>query len=195
MKEFSGYKEAATAAKNTGAKKLPKGAYAAKILGVKLEEEKYLLTVQFDLTDGEFKDWFQKQFEANTDENKKYKGTVKIWLPKEDGTEKDQWTKNTFARWTNALEESNSGYHWDWDEKKWKGKKIGLVFGETGTIISGKKVVYTEVHYPVAVGEIKDIKPESIKFKSKNGYDTTPEKADGSADFMAVEGDMAELPF
>ena len=196
MKQFDGFDKAKENAKNTGVKKLPKGAYAAKILGVKLEEEKNLLTVQFDLTEGDYKDWFQKQFEANTNENKKYKGTVKIWLPKEDGSEKDQWTKNAFARWTNALEDSNEGYHWDWDEKKWKNKKIGLVFGETGTIIDGKPVVYTEVHFPVALKEVKNVKPEDIKLKAKNGYGTVPTNADGNADFMAVSGDIQEeLPF
>jgi len=194
MKEFSGYQEAKEKAKYTGGKKVPKGAYAAKILGVKLEEERNLLTVQYDLTEGEFKDFFQKQYEENKDDNKKYKGVVKIWLPKEDGSEKDQWTKNAFARWTNSLEESNEGYHWDWDEKKWKNKKIGLVFGETGTVIDGKDVVYTEVHFPIPLKDVKDYKVDSIKFKAKNGYGKAANSSTG--DFMATSPDLQdELPF
>jgi len=195
MKAFDGFDKAKEAARNAGGKKLPKGAYAAKILGVKLEEEKNLLTVQFDLTEGEYKDWFQKQFDENTSENKKYKGQVKIWLPKDDGSEKDQWTKNSFAKWTNALEDSNDGYHWDWDEKKWKGKKIGLVFGETGNVIDGKEVVYTEVHFPIALKDVKDYKVESIKMKTKNNYGQA-KTSSGSTDFMNVpEGLESELPF
>lgn len=197
MKQFSGYEDAKETAKNTGNKKLPKGAYAAKILGVKLEEEKLMLTLQFDLTEGEYKDFFQKQFEANTSENKKYKGTVKIWLPKDDGSEKDQWTKNAFAKWTNALEDSNKGYHWDWDEKKWKDKKIGLVFGETGNVIEGKEVVYTEVHFPIALSEVKDYKVDSIKLKAKNGYTGKGASTPASGEtFISVTPDVQdELPF
>ena len=51
------------------------------------------------------------------------------------------------------------------DETKWKNKKIGLVFGETGTVIDGKKIVYTEVHYPIATDKVKDVDPAKIKFK------------------------------
>ena len=195
MKPFNGYKEAQEEVKNAGGAKLPVGAYEGKILGVKLNEEKGFLTVQFDITSGEYKDFFQKKFEADKDENKKYKGQTRIYLPKDDGSEKDGWTKKTFANWTNSLEESNKGYTWDWDETKWKNKKIGLVFGSTGTVIDGKNVVYTELHYPIPVDKIKEVDVSKIKFKAKNGYKAS-NSADGSTDFMNVpEGLEAELPF
>ena len=62
-------------------------------------------------------------FESNTSEDKKWKGKATIYCPKDDGSEKDEWTRKNFARWTNAFEDSNPGYKWDWDEKKLKGKK------------------------------------------------------------------------
>lgn len=193
MKPFEGYKEATETVKNAGGAKLPKGGYKGVILGVKHDEANNVLIVQFDITEGEYKDFFKKQFDANTSENKKYKGQTRIYLPKDDGSESDTWTKNTFARWTTSLEESNKGYVWDWDETKWKGKKIGLVFGETGTNIEGKNVVYTELHYPVAIDKVKDVKPEKIKFKAKKGYKAD---ANGSSDFVNVSpSDEAELPF
>lgn len=193
MKPFNGFEEAKEAAKRTGSSKLPKGAYVAEILGAKIDEAKNVLIVQFDIAEGEYKGFFQKQFNENTTENKKYKGQTRIYLPKDDGSEQDGWTKKTFANWTNSLEDSNKGYHWDWDEAKWKGKKIGLVFGETGTNIDGKNIVYTEVHYPCAVDKVKDVKPETIKFKAKKGYTAN---SDGSTNFMAVSPEIAEeLPF
>lgn len=195
MKPFSGYEEAKEKAKSMGSAKLPKGAYQAKILGAKLDEEHNVLIVQYDITEGEYKDFFQKQFNENASENKKYKGQSRLYLPKEDGSEQDTWTKNAFARWTNALEDSNKGYTWDWDETKWKNKKIGLVFGETGTVIDGKKIVYTEVHYPIATDKVKDVDPAKIKFKAKKGYNDTP-AASGETDFMNVpDGIQEELPF
>lgn len=203
MKPFSGYEEAQKAAKATGGVKLPKGPYVCKILGVKLEPGKDgnsdMLKVQFDVAEGEFAGIFKKAYDESTDDNKKFKGKTTIYLPKDDGSEKDGWTKNTFAKWTNALEDSNEGYKWDWDEKKWKGKLIGLVYGETGTLIEGKEVVYTECRFPVSVQTVRDGKAPEAKFKAKNGYggtgNTTTNNGEAT-DFMNIpDGLNEELPF
>lgn len=199
MKQFNGYDEAKKAAQYQGGEKLPKGAYVADILGVKLETgtngNSDRLHIQFDIAEGEYKGFFKKQYEANNNDDKKYKGKVVLWLPKDDGSEKDQWTKNSFAKWPNALEESNEGYTWDWDEQKWKGKKIGLVFGETGNIIEGKEVVYTEVRYPASVQAVREGKAGEAKFKAKNGYGEVKTSND-NMDFVNVpDGIAEELPF
>ena len=112
-----------------------------------------------------------------------------------DGSQQDQWTKNTFAKWTNSLEDSNDGYKWDWDETKWTGKKIGLVFGETGTNIDGKDIVYTECRYPVSVEAVKTGKAGEAKFKAKAGYGQST-AGSGATDFVNVpDGIDEELPF
>ena len=195
MQQFSGYAEAKENAKFSGNAKLPKGAYVCKILGVKEtprdEDKSGYLTVQFDIAEGEYKDFYQTQYKENTREDKIYKGKTTVYIPKDDGSEKDGWTKNSFAKWTNALEESNEGYTWDWDERKWKDKKIGLVFGETGTRLNNKDIVYTEVRYPVATKDVPNVKVDSIKFKTKNHYgENAPD------DFMSIpDGIDEELPF
>lgn len=199
MKAFNGFAEAQEAAKRAGGAKLPKGAYVCEILGAKIETGQNgnsdQMLVQFEIAEGEYKGFFKKQYEDNTNEDKKYKGKVKIWLPKDDGSEKDSWTKNNFAKWPNALEESNEGYKWDWDETKWKGKKIGIVFGETGTIIEGKEVVYTEPRYPVSVEAVRTGKAGEAKFKAKNGYGEQAQTS-GNSDFMSIpDGLEDELPF
>jgi hypothetical protein len=199
MQKFNGYDEAKKAAQYQGGEKLPKGAYVADILGVKLETgtngNSDRLHIQFDIAEGEYKGFFKKQYEDNTNDDKKYKGKVALWLPKDDGSEKDQWTKNKFAAWPNALEESNEGYTWDWDETKWKGKKIGLVFGETGNVIDGKEVIYTEVRYPVSVQAVREGKAGEARFKSKNGYGEA-KAANNGGDFMNIPDNIAEeLPF
>ena len=48
-------------------------------------------------------------------------------VPKDDGSEHDGWTKRAFKTFTDALEDSNDNYHFDWDESKFKGKLIGFV--------------------------------------------------------------------
>lgn len=158
-----------------------------------------MLKVQFDVAEGELKGFFVKQFEENTNDDKKYKGMTTIYIPKDDGTEEDGWTKNTFAKWTNALEDSNNGYKWDWDEKKWKNKLIGLVFGEIGTVIDGKDIVYTDCRYPTSVSDIRENKFKEATFKAKNGYGSGfgQSTSTGEAtDFMSIpDGISEELPF
>lgn len=201
MQQFKGYDEAKQSAQAAGgSSKLPKGAYVCKVLGVKATEavdgRSGFIQIQFDIAEGEYKGFFKKQYDENTREDKKYKGKATIYLPKDDGSEQDGWTKTAFARWTNAFEESNNGYSWDWDEKKWKDKLIGIVFGETGTNINGKDIVYVEAHYPVATSKVSEISPDSIKFKKKKGYGEGGTQAAGNDGFMNVpDTDDEEFPF
>ena len=198
MKAFNGYDQAKEAAKQTAGPKLPPGAYKAKILDVKYEEGKNgtsdRILIQYDITEGEHKDFFQKQYDENTSEDKKWKGKTAIYVPSDDGSEKDGWTKRSFARWTNALEDSNVGYVWDWDEKKWKGLAIGLMYAETWTGIDGKPIKYTEVRYPMAIGEVKeDTKIPDPKVKESYKQAISDNSVD---DFVNVpEGTPNECPF
>lgn len=199
MKQFNGYDEAKKAAESSASAKLPKGAYVCKIKEVRIDSGNYgeRLTVAFDIDEGEFKNFFAKQFEENTSEDKKWKGRTTIFLPKDDNSEEDARTKRSFASWTSALEKSNKGYSWDWDETKWKNKIVGIVFGETGTVIDGKEVVYTEARFPVEVEKVRNGSAPEAKFKAKNGYtgSGTPaaEKPDNS--FMNVPANGTDLPF
>lgn len=200
MQQFSGFEKASEDAKFTGNEKLPVGAYVCKILGVKTTEatdnRSGFIQVQFDIAKGDYKDFFKKQYEANEREDKKFKGKTTIYIPKDDGSEKDGWTKNTFAKWTNAFEDSNSGYKWDWDESKWKDKMIGIVFGETGTVIDGNEIVYVEARYPVAVKKVEDGTAGEAKFKAKNGYGSNKAGNGDPNDFMTVPESIDEaLPF
>ena len=166
MKQFGGFEDAQKNARYTGGEKLPAGAYVAKVMNVRYTPGENgnsdRIDVQFDIAEGEYKGFFKKQFEENTQEDKKWKGKASVYVPKDDGSEKDGWTKNSFAKWTNAFEDSNGSYKWDWDENKWKGLKVGLMFAETGNVIEGKEVVYTEVRYPMSVAD----RPSNRKYDS-----------------------------
>jgi hypothetical protein len=176
---------------------LPKGGYILKIMGVSVQTNsngKYL-QIGCDIAEGEYKDFFTEQYKNDQRSEKKWGCNFLLSIPKDDGSEKDSWTKNNFAKWPNALEESNEGYKWDWDETKWKGKMIGIVFGETGTVIEGKEVVYTEPRYPVSVEAVRTGKAGEAKFKAKNGYGEQAQTS-GSSDFMSIpDGLEDELPF
>lgn len=200
MKQFSGYEDAKKQAQAAGGARLPIGAYVCKIMGVRYEEgqdgRSDMIVLQFDIAEGEQKDFFRKQFDANQSEDKKWKGVVRVYVPNDDGSEKDGWTKRSFAGWTDAFEKSNSGYSWDWDENKLKGKTVGIVFGETGTVISGKEVKYTEARFGIDVAKVRDGSAPAAKFKAKNGYGKgVPTDDDGFMSVDAIAKDIEDLPF
>ena len=199
MKQFNNYDDAKKAAQATGGAKLPAGAYVCKIMGVRYEEGKDgksdMLILQFDITEGDQKDFFKKQYEANTSEDKKWKGTVRIYVPTDDGSEKDGWTKKTFAGWIDAVEKSNTGYSWAWDEQTLKNKTVGIVFGETGTVINGRNVVYTEARFGIEADKVRDGSAPAAKFKVRPGYkaETAAPVDDG---FMTIpDTSEEEIPF
>jgi hypothetical protein len=200
MKAFNGYDQAKESAKYTGGAKLPPGAYKAKILDVKYEQgqngNSNRIIIQFDITDGDYKDFFRKQYDGNTSEDKKWKGRKSIYVPKDDGSDKDEWTKNSFAKWINGFEDSNNGYKWDWKEEKWKGLYVGIVFGETGTRIEGKDILYTEPRFACDVKKVRDGSYPKAKFVSKNGYGDNNSASSSSDGFMSIpQGAEEEIPF
>lgn len=115
----------------TETKQLPRGGYVCRIAGAKVEPSRdggQYIKIAFDIEEGEYKGFFQGKFDQNTNEDKKWPGVYSLNVPKDDGSERDSWTKRRFKTFTNALEDSNEGYHFDWDETKFKGKLVGFVF-------------------------------------------------------------------
>lgn len=180
MKALNNFEESKKKAAYKGSSRLPVGGYVAKIKDVRYEEGKEdnsdMIILAYDIAEGEHKDFFKNQFDNNTQEDKKWKGRTTIYVPKDDGSERDEWTKTAFARWTNAFEDSNKGYVWDWDEKKWKGKMIGLIYGEVGTVIDGKPIEYTECRFPESVEKVRSGDFKIPAFKARKGYDEAIDK-------------------
>lgn len=208
MKKFKGFEEAQKRAQYSGSSQLPVGGYVAKVQDVRYEEGQNgnsdRIVVAFDIAEGEFAGFFKKQFDENQNEDKKWKGKATIYIPKDDGSQEDEWTQTAFARWTNAFEDSNTGYKWDWQEKKWKGLLIGVIYGEVGTKIEGRYIKYTECRFPAAIKAIRENTFKLPKFKAKNGFSEELFKAqtDKASDdklpdeFVNVpEGSPQEIPF
>ena len=200
MKIFKGYEEARKNANFKGSAKLPVGGYVVKIQDVRYEDgtngNSDRIVLAYDIIEGEFKDFFKNQFEQNTNEDKKWKGKATIYVPKDDGSREDEWTQNAFANWTAAFEDSNEGYKWDWQEKKWKGLTVGVVYGEVGTVIDGKEIVYTECRWPASVQQIHDKTFTVPRFKAKNGYTGKKNDDDSAKDFVSIPaGVEEEIPF
>lgn len=138
MKPFNGFE----AKKIGGARPaLPAGGYVCSILSAKVEEysETYhVLVLAIDVIEGEYKDFWKKDFDTNDNAIRKWRGTYRITVPNDDGTEQDERSKRIFGNFIWSVQESNPGYAWDWDEKKLKGKKLGVLYGNKEWEIDGR---------------------------------------------------------
>ena len=178
--------------------RLPKGAYVLKILKVKYEEgqngKSDRLRLQIDVAEGEYKDYYKKAYEADTREDKKYRGVFEIWCPKNDGTEKDGWTKKTFDTCFAAIEDSNPGFRFNGtEEKTLEGKLVGgIIYCEEYEKDGEIKTAYKFHKNLIDVDKVRKgtWKEPKDKLLNKSGSNTT---SDG---FMSVPtGDSDELPF
>lgn len=191
MKAFSNYEaKRSTSNKET----LPAGGYVCQIQGARVEQYNNgfsSLVLAIDVIEGEYAGIWKKDYDNNDREDKKWRGTFRISIPKDDGSEQDAWTKRTFGNAMWAIEQSNPGYTWDWDEKKLKGKKIGVIYrnreweynGNTGwtTEAGGSESVEN-----IRAGKFKMLKDKPLKNKGASSAAVTDYDEAGSEE---------ELPF
>lgn len=180
------------------AERLSAGGYVLKIEDVKYEEGREgksdVIIFRFDIAEGEYAGFFRKNFEENTQEDKKWKGTYRLYVPKDDGSEQDAWTMKRFKTVMNAFEDSNSGYHWDWDEMTLKGKLVGALFNDKEYCFKGRTGFFTNCHSLIAADRIRKGKfkiPEPTYLKNR-----TITEPDKNADFMTIPAGTEEaIPF
>lgn len=201
MKKFNDYE---TTQSYSNSEKLPVGGYVLKVANVRYEEGQNgnsdRIQLMFDIAEGEQKDFFRKQYDSQTSEDKKWKGTVAIYVPKDDGTEQDGWTKVRFKTVMENFEASNPGYKWNWDENSLKDKLIGGIFVDTYSVIDGREICYTSL-VPKNIRTIDCIRsgnykmPEPIKKNGATGNVSAANNNSGN-DFMSIpKGSEEEIPF
>ena len=187
MKPYNGFK----AQKSAGAREiLPAGGYVCRIDGAKVETYKTrnggtmeTLIWAIEVIEGEHAGFWKKDFDSQTGEDKKWRGTMRINLPKDDGSEQDSWTKRTFENAMWALEDSNPGYTWDWDEKKLKGKIVGIIYrnreweynGNTGWTTEAGGVTSAD---DIRNGKFKPLKDKPLKNKSNQNNNSSSSFSD-----------------
>ena len=194
MRAYKGYNEAKV---YTEAEKLPVGAYIVRLMkGARVEKYTWgeVLLVPFDIDEGEYKDFYTKQFQSSQMEDKKYKGVFRMTLPKEDGSEQDEWTLRRLKTNFVAVEDSNPNYHWDWNEAGLAGKKVGMLFQNTEWEFDGKTGWSAQPHSMKSIDDIRDGKyklPADKPLKNKKGgIDINVDD-----DFKPIASDDGDLPF
>lgn len=121
--------------------RLPNGAYLCTIINAEDEPDKQYLNIEFDICDGE-----HIQFATEAYKN------LGFWILKTVRSYKESCV-NMFKTFTNAVEKSNDGYEWNWDESTLNGRDIGMV-------------VVTE-HYLKNTGEL------GLRYKVKSVFPTS----------------------
>lgn len=116
---------------NSGSMRLPVGGYVCKIAKAKVEKigDGEKLFIYFDICEGEFKGFFDKQYNESTFEDKKWKGVFSLWLPKRDGSERDAKTDRKLNSFLCDVEDSNDGFSFE-TEAGLKNKVVGMLFNE-----------------------------------------------------------------
>ena len=178
---------------------LPKGGYVVRILGATVHENSngQYVKIAADIAEGEYQGYYNRDYLNQQTEDKKWHCYYLLSVPKDDGTEQDGWTKRRFKTFTEALEESNPGYHFDWDESKFKGLIIGGLFNEReyekrdGSI--GRATSLAQTCSVEMIRENRYRLPED-RVLNKSSVNRTSTTSDGY-DFMQIPDGADELPF
>lgn len=174
-----------------GREMLPAGGYVCQILSARIESGEWgdTLVIAHDVCEGEFSGLFKRDYDSNPREDKKWRGTFRLRLPKDDGSEADGWKKRSLGNFIWAIEASNPGYAWGWEEKTLKGKKIGLLYRNKEWAFNDRTGWTTEAAGTASVDDIREGKFRMLKDKPLANKPV----ADAPV-FTEVE-DEGELPF
>ena len=183
--------------------KLPLDAYVCKVIRAEVQGEQ--LCVAFDITEGAQTGFYKRAFATDNRDNKKWKGVLRLWLPKDDGSEKDEWTKSIFKGMVTSFEKSNPGYKWNWDETSLSGRMIGIMFrneeweyeGKTGWAVRPFRAMSVDT---VRSGDYTLPKDKPLKNKATSGYGESYDSFAApsnsySSDFAMLDDDDAQLLF
>ena len=170
---YSGFE----AKKNTGFLTLPPaGCYVAEIKEVRTvpadsRNPRDTIELMIEITEGEYAGrymaFYQEQKERFGD-NTKYKGIFRLTAPLEND---EDWRRRTFEGNLWCVEQSNAGYSWDWDEKKLKGKKVGINVRNRLYTYNDKERSTTEIGRFETVDDVRNgkCKPMKDRDQRENG--------------------------
>ena len=176
------------------AERLPVGGYIIKILGAKEVPYSWgsVLEVQFDINEGDYKSFYTLQYRNSQLEDKKYKGVYRMNVPKDDGSEMDSWTKQHFKRDILAVEDSNPGFRWSWNEAELAGKVVGALFHDKEWEKDGKTGFYTALH---SFCNVEDILSENFKIPAPRLLKKKSDTAQAPFASPFDNADDVELPY
>lgn len=177
---------------------LPRGAYICKIMSAETLDYSWgqVVKLSVDVAEGEYKDFFAAKYRNDTNGNKKWKGTFRITVP--DDSRNSQYKdseKRAFDNFMFALEDSNRGYHFDWDERKLKGLLIGLMWRNKEWEMDGNTGWTTEASHCLSISDVRDGNFKLPKDKPLKNNNSTNYPAPNSLDIVDDGSSDDDLPF
>ena len=178
----------------------PVGAYEAEIQEVrfvKADGEKYFrdtIELMIEITDGEYKNRYHEVYKSQDERfgNASYKGVFRLYPPTDND---EDWRRSVFESNLWAVEDSDPSFHWDWDEKKLKGKKVGISVRKYLYTYNGENKETTEIGQLESLKEIKAGKVNPMKPRDKRKNKDDEESTNGS-EFTDVSKDSdIEVPW
>ena len=184
----------------------PRGAYALKIINAGIKELPFgsALRVQFDITDGEYKDYFRRKYDYNKAYNDQ-NGQETAWSGKYDMTlpldrnseyfEKNMRGLKTFFGVVNKCNGTNFSLENDFDPSRLKGMKFYGMF--TYGTYNGNE--YIEFRYPLTAEQASSDDLKIPKDRAPRGNAATNTNASiasavQNGDFEEIISD-GEVPF
>lgn len=186
MKKPKGYDEAMIYTDN---RRLPAGGYVVRIDDVTegtWASGRTYLDFKFDIAEGEYKDYYKNQFEESTLEDKKYKGHIRVQIPLDD--ESDVYTVRRLKTAITAIEHSNEGYEFDWNEKSFIGKTVGILFRNKEYSWQGREGFWTEPFLFISADRVR-----SGDFEIPRDKLLEPKQPETRPAFEAIKDD--DIPF
>lgn len=180
---------------------LPKGGYVCRIMNSEIKTYNGTkgtfdcLEISIDVSEGEFKDFYAANYRGQNQENKKWRGVLRLYVPNDDGSDMDEWNKSKLKAATNAVEDSNQGYHWDWNEAGLKGKLVGCLIRNEEWEYNGRTGWNTKPFKFVPVSDIKNGKFEIPKDKPLNKKTSDSDDSETVSTNAGIDSYLEDLPF
>ena len=140
---------------STSFKRLTPNGYICKILKVEDHPEKEYLKIYFDIVKGDDKGYFKKQYDGDTRKERKWPNAGTFIRSYKDSA------ASMFKGFTNAIERSNKGYQWNFDEKTLVNKVVGLIIADEQ--YQNQKGQVRVRNYVAAVRSVETIERANMK--------------------------------
>lgn len=163
-------------------KRLPAGVYGVRITNVVDNPDKEYLEIYCDIVKGEYANYFKTLVDSGfKDSSRSIRSYKTNALP-------------FFKAFITAVEKTNQGYHWDWDEKKLIGKNVIAIFGEEEYLDNeGNVKIATRVAEFRSIEAYNEGKLKAPELKKLPAEAKEP---DPVVEFAYTEDDLnSELPF
>ena len=150
---------------STSFKRLVPNGYIVKILKVEDHPDKEYLKIYFDIVKGDDKGYFKKQYDGDTRKERKWPNAGTFIRSYKDSA------ASMFKGFINAIEKSNKGYQWNFDEKTLVNKVVGLIIADEQ--YQNQKGQVRVRNYVAAVRSVETIEKGEYEIPSLKELTTT----------------------